>query len=128
MLNSAETEMQGDVNWVDQSLATTENLAYVDGNGKIILRVDNTTNVPYNDKRDTVRLTDYVKKLPVYNLQVRITTTNSFPVGSVFLLDALHVPYGCSVWPGEVGTSHDFVFVISDGQFPPRQLSGRWVK
>jgi len=73
----------GDTIWVNQSLATSSHLAYVDGNGKAIIKVDNTTNVLYNDKRNSVR----------------ITTTNSFPVGSIFLLDALHIPYGCSVWP-----------------------------
>lgn len=73
----------GDAIWVNQSVATSSNLAYVDSNGKAILKVDNTTNVPYNYKRNTVR----------------ISTTNSFPIGSVFLLDALHLPYGCSVWP-----------------------------
>lgn len=73
----------GDAIWVNQSLATSDHLAYVDSNGKAILKVDNTTNVPYNDKRNSVR----------------ITTTNTFPVGSVFVLDALHLPYGCSVWP-----------------------------
>jgi hypothetical protein len=110
--------MQGDVIWVNQSLATTDSLAYVDGNGKAIIKVDNTTNVAYNDKRDSVRLTDGVKNCQfTYGLQVRITTTNSFPVGSVFLLDALHVPYGCSVWPGEASGSHHFVFVIADINF-----------
>ena len=62
-LNSTGTETQGDVIWVNQSLATTDRLAYVDSNGKVILKVDNTTNVPYNYKRDAVRLTDDVKKL-----------------------------------------------------------------
>ncbi|KAF9652912.1 glycoside hydrolase family 16 protein [Thelephora ganbajun] len=73
----------GDAIWVNKSVATTGHLAYIDNNGKAILRVDNFTNVPYNEKRDTVR----------------ITTQDSFPVGSVILLDALHLPYGCSVWP-----------------------------
>jgi len=73
----------GDAIWVNQSVASTSRLAYVDSNGKAIIKVDNTTNVIYNNKRNSVR----------------ITTTNSFPVGSVFLLDALHLPYGCSVWP-----------------------------
>lgn len=73
----------GDAIWVNKSVATSDHLAYVDSNGKAILKVDNTTNVIYNYKRNSVR----------------ITTTNSFPVGSVFLLDALHLPYGCSVWP-----------------------------
>jgi len=73
----------GDAIWVNQSLATSDRLAYVDGNGKAILRVDNFTNVPWNEKRNTVR----------------ITTQDSFPVGSVILLDVLHLPYGCSVWP-----------------------------
>ena len=61
-LNSTGTEMQGDVIWVNQSLATTDRLAYVDSNGKVIIKVDNTTNVLYNDKRDTVRLAGDVKK------------------------------------------------------------------
>ena len=61
-LNLTETEMQGDAIWVNQSLATANRLAYVDGNGKVIIKVDNTTNVLYNDKRDTVRLAGDVKK------------------------------------------------------------------
>ena len=45
---------QGDAIWVDQSIATNDRLAYVDNNGKAILRVDNFTNVPWNEKRNTV--------------------------------------------------------------------------
>ncbi|EMD34925.1 glycoside hydrolase family 16 protein [Gelatoporia subvermispora B] len=73
----------GDVVWVNQSLATTDQLAFVNGAGNAIIKVDNTSFVPYNDKRDSVR----------------ITTEDYFPVGSVFIIDAAHLPYGCSVWP-----------------------------
>jgi hypothetical protein len=89
---------------VNQSLATSDRLAYIDGNGKAILKVDNSTNVPFNEKRNTVGLTSALNQETAqpkfFPPQVRITTQDSFPVGSVFLLDALHVPYGCSVWPG----------------------------
>ena len=49
---------QGDAIWVNQSVATKDRLAYVDGNGKAILRVDNVTNVPWNEKRNTVGSTN----------------------------------------------------------------------
>lgn len=44
----------GDVIWVDQANATTSKLVYVNDAGNAIIKVDNTTNVPYNEKRDTV--------------------------------------------------------------------------
>ena len=50
---------------------------------RAILKVDNTSFVPYNEKRNSVR----------------IESTDFFPVGSVILFDATHLPYGCSVWP-----------------------------
>ncbi|KAF9241083.1 glycoside hydrolase family 16 protein [Melanogaster broomeanus] len=47
------------------------------------IKVDNTTTVVYNDKRNTVR----------------ITSNDTFSVGSLWVTDMYHVPYGCSVWP-----------------------------
>ena len=44
----------GDVQYVDQSDATSQNLAYVSPQGTAIIKVDNTTNVPYNIKRNSV--------------------------------------------------------------------------
>ena len=44
----------GDVNWVTQANATQSKLAYVDDAGHAIIKVDNTTFVPYNYKRDSV--------------------------------------------------------------------------
>ena len=66
-----------------QSVADSSKLAYVNDAGRAILKVDNTSFVPYNEKRNSVR----------------IESTDFFPVGSVILFDATHLPYGCSVWP-----------------------------
>lgn len=46
--------------------------------------MDNSSTVEYNYKRDSVKL----------------LSDATYDIGSVWVLDALHVPYGCSVWPG----------------------------
>ncbi|KAG2016072.1 glycosyl hydrolase family 16 [Coprinopsis cinerea AmutBmut pab1-1] len=75
----------GDVEFISASEARTpSSLAYVDPNtNRAIVKVDNTTEVPYMEKRKAVR----------------ITSKDAFPVGSVFITDIHHAPYGCSVWP-----------------------------
>jgi len=73
----------GDAIFVNKSVATSANLAFVNGAGNAIIKVDNTTVVPFNIKRNTVR----------------ITSNDQFGIGSVWVVDMLHVPYGCSVWP-----------------------------
>ncbi|TFY62543.1 hypothetical protein EVJ58_g3801 [Rhodofomes roseus] len=73
----------GDVEYVSQTNATESKLAYVDSNGAAIIKVDNTSFVPWDDKRDSVR----------------ITTSDFFESGSVIIFDASHMPYGCSIWP-----------------------------
>lgn len=45
--------------------------------------VDNTTFVPYNEKR-------YAPSL---------LSQRAYGPGTVFVMDAVHMPYGCSVWP-----------------------------
>nr|GAT59763.1 predicted protein [Mycena chlorophos]GAT59764.1 predicted protein [Mycena chlorophos] len=73
----------GDVIWLNEADAYTQQLAYVNAAGNVILRVDDFTNVPFNDKRNSVR----------------ITTAQTFDMGSLWIIDAVHLPYGCSVWP-----------------------------
>jgi len=74
----------GDTIFVNASEATSGKLAYVDpSTNHAIIKVDNTTTVPYNDKRNAVR----------------INTQDKFSVGSVWVSDMIHVPFGCSVWP-----------------------------
>jgi len=73
----------GDVIFVNSSVANSDRLTYVNSAGNAIIKVDNSTNVPYNDKRNSVR----------------ISSSKSYGIGSIFIMDALHLPYGCSVWP-----------------------------
>ncbi|KAF7298914.1 Rhodanese domain-containing protein [Mycena indigotica] len=77
--------LQGDVIWLNEVDAYTQQLAYVNAAGNVILRVDDFTNVPFNQKRNSVR----------------ITTRRSYELGSLWIIDAVHLPYGCStkVWP-----------------------------
>lgn len=74
---------QGNVIWVNESYATSQRLAYVDSQGNAIIKVDNTTDVPMGQNRNAVR----------------ITTQDTYDVGSLWIIDLSHIPFGCSVWP-----------------------------
>lgn len=45
----------GDVVFLDRANATSQRLAYVNEAGHAIMRVDNTSFVPWNEKRNSVR-------------------------------------------------------------------------
>nr|XP_019046886.1 hypothetical protein I302_03489 [Kwoniella bestiolae CBS 10118]OCF25816.1 hypothetical protein I302_03489 [Kwoniella bestiolae CBS 10118] len=69
----------GDTFW---ATAQNTSLLYTNEAGRVVLKVDNTSFVPYNEKR-------YAPKL---------FSKNSYGPGTVFVMDAVHLPYGCSVW------------------------------
>ena len=71
----------GDVCLLDKQYARQSVLAYVNSAGNAIIKVDNTSTVPYNQKRNSVR----------------ITTQDSYNYGSLWIIDILHLPFGCSV-------------------------------
>ncbi|KAJ7800330.1 glycoside hydrolase family 16 protein [Mycena olivaceomarginata] len=73
----------GDVVWLSEADAFTQELALVNAAGNVIIKVDNFSNVPFNQKRNSVR----------------ITTKASYSLGSLWIIDAVHLPFGCSVWP-----------------------------
>ncbi|KAG6864896.1 hypothetical protein C0991_006466 [Blastosporella zonata] len=73
----------GDVVWLDIDDAYGQGLAYINGLGNAILKVDNEHSVAANQKRGSVR----------------ITSQAAYDVGSLWITDMVHIPYGCSVWP-----------------------------
>ncbi|KAF8531330.1 concanavalin A-like lectin/glucanase domain-containing protein [Gautieria morchelliformis] len=74
---------QGDVIYVDRNTAFANNLTYITPQNTVIIKVDNFTTVPFNDKRNSVR----------------ITSNDFYDLGSIWIFDAIHLPFGCSVWP-----------------------------
>ncbi|KXN88792.1 putative glycosidase C21B10.07 [Leucoagaricus sp. SymC.cos] len=74
----------GDAVFVGAAQAASDKLAFVDSvTNHAIIKVDNTSTVVKPNKRNTVR----------------IQTNHMFSVGSLWVVDMLHVPYGCAVWP-----------------------------
>ncbi|KAH6911518.1 family 16 glycosyl hydrolase [Coprinopsis sp. MPI-PUGE-AT-0042] len=79
ILNSGDVEFIG----ADDAGDPQSSLAYVDpATNRAIIKVDNTSIVPWSEKRKSVR----------------ITTEEVYDFGSVFVADIYHFPYGCSVW------------------------------
>ncbi|CAK5271233.1 unnamed protein product [Mycena citricolor] len=73
----------GDVNWLTESDAFSQQLALVNQAGNVIIKVDNFTPVSPGQKRNSVR----------------ITTRKTYAMGTLWIVDAVHMPFGCSVWP-----------------------------
>ena len=89
--------ISGDVFW---ATADNTSLIYTDSDGVAIMKgaplfgswwkgetdrvvVDNTSDVVYNEKR-------YAPKL---------LAKTAYDAGTVWVIDMLHAPWGCSVWP-----------------------------
>ncbi|TFY77831.1 hypothetical protein EWM64_g6179 [Hericium alpestre] len=81
--NNFDNLTNGDAIFVSAQQASQDQLAFVNGAGNAIMKVDNTSQVAFNQKRNTIR----------------ISSKDRFAVGSVWVADMLHVPFGCSVWP-----------------------------
>ncbi|KIY48403.1 hypothetical protein FISHEDRAFT_25392, partial [Fistulina hepatica ATCC 64428] len=83
--NNVDNTTWGNVTYLSRSDA--EGMGLIDTNdaGNAIIRVDNSTYIPTYDfhNRDSVRITSQVQ----------------YDVGSLVIMDAVHLPYGCSVWP-----------------------------
>ncbi|KAG8992833.1 hypothetical protein FRB93_002155 [Tulasnella sp. JGI-2019a] len=72
----------GNVNYVSQSQALDNKLAYVQDDGVAVMKVDNTSTVQSGGNRDSVR----------------ITSKKSYSTG-LFVLDVASMPTGCATWP-----------------------------
>lgn len=68
------------ISYLSNTAAAKDQLAFVNSAGNAIIKVDNTSTVTFNQKRNSIR----------------ITTKDHFTVGSLWISDMTHVPYGVS--------------------------------
>ncbi|EEB93137.1 hypothetical protein MPER_08251, partial [Moniliophthora perniciosa FA553] len=106
--SGVDSTTSGNVQYLDQSAATQQRLAFVDSSsGHAIVRVDNTTKLEDGPS--------------VHRNSVKIISKDAYPIGSLIIIDAVHIPYGCSVWPAfwtlgtELGWPHAGEIDIIEG-------------
>lgn len=75
---------QGNVYYVSREQGTDASypLTYINGAGNAVMRVD-TRPIAQGANRNSVRL----------------SSQQTYGVNSIWVIDAVHVPFGCSVWP-----------------------------
>jgi len=83
--NGIDANTTGNVLFQTREQAATEQLAFVNSAGHAIIKVDNTTSGA-ND--------------PNFGRpSIKILSNATVPAGSIVIMDAVHMPFGCSVWP-----------------------------
>ncbi|KLO18229.1 hypothetical protein SCHPADRAFT_913229 [Schizopora paradoxa] len=84
-VNGIDTNTTGNVLYQTREQAASEQLAFINSAGNAIMKVDNTTS-GVND--------------PTFGRpSIKIMSNATVPAGSLVLMDAVHMPFGCSVWP-----------------------------
>jgi len=84
--NGNDAKNFGNVAYLPKDAAQAQQLAYINPAGNAIIKVDNTTvGNPLDDAYGRA--------------SIKMNTTQPFNKGSLVVMDALHLPYGCSVWP-----------------------------
>ncbi|KAI3621797.1 glycoside hydrolase family 16 protein [Moniliophthora roreri] len=79
---SGKDPTNGQVNYVNSSVAFGDKLAYVQDDGVVIMKGDDTTWLADGEYRKSVRISSYAQ----YNT-------------GLFILDTNKIPWGCAIWP-----------------------------
>ncbi|CAD6570198.1 MAG: hypothetical protein CYPHOPRED_003797 [Cyphobasidiales sp. Tagirdzhanova-0007] len=76
---------QGNIHYLSRDASTAAGLTFINAAGNAIIKVDNTTSG--------------VGDLTFGRNSIKLVSNASFSLGTLFIVDAVHLPYGCSVWP-----------------------------
>lgn len=90
--NNIDNLTNGNVNYLSAQGAASSKLAFVNDAGNAIMKVDNSTTLQFPNNRNSIR----------------INTKDEFTIGTVWVADMVHVPYGCSVWPAFWSSASDW--------------------
>lgn len=83
--SGVDTNTTGNVLYQTREVASQQGLATVNSAGNVIIKVDNTTSGANN---------------PTFGRNsIKILSNGALTVGSLMIMDAVHMPFGCSVWP-----------------------------
>ncbi|KAJ7103508.1 glycoside hydrolase family 16 protein [Mycena belliarum] len=88
-----EDPTHGTVTYVNETYAFQNRLAYVNDDGTVVMKGDNTTWLPEGQNRSSVRISSKAQ----YNT-------------GLFILDLNRAPWGCGVWPA--------FWTVGGGQWP----------
>ena len=91
----AYTDLEGDVTYVSQANASASQLAYVNSAGNAIIKVDNTTFVPYNEKRNSVS-TPFSSSRPEVPWCVCVRVCMCVLSNGKFAIASITAEWGCS--------------------------------
>lgn len=95
---TSQDPTDGNVTYVSKSTATSNNLAYVQSNGNVVIKVDNTTTLPVGTNRKSVRI-----------------STSATYTTALMIFDVLHMPWGCSVRLAPLYARHLWIFLSFTG-------------
>ncbi|KAH8085990.1 hypothetical protein BXZ70DRAFT_555950 [Cristinia sonorae] len=88
----------GDVNYLSAKDAQSQQLAYINSRGNAIMKVDNTSTVKFPDKRNSIR----------------INSKDRYTIGTLWVADMLHAPWGVSVYQAFLHGLHYYLtFFVS---------------
>ena len=91
-MNASDTDPTnyGFIHYADEATATASSnpLYYVNSAGNVVVKVDNVTSDPNPGQYSTFGRNT-----------VMVISDDPIASGTLVVMDATHLPYGCSVWP-----------------------------
>lgn len=104
--------------WLNETQATSQGLAYINSANNAIIKVDNTSNVAFNQKRNTVCAVSFLSAPLTEPFQVRITSQATYDIGSLWMIDLVSPPAAAPATLTEAFSSTSRMVAVSVSPAP----------